>query len=442
MMKNTRVALVILALPLLYKPAFGQEQEIAELKKKNQELEERVKRLEEKQQLIEKMFGEKQEDPTHAETVFDEGFFFVGADDVLRIGSSAQLDVRIFAGGEGDNTFLVRRARVFATGVLEDKFGYMVMPRWDNGVATLHFAWLESSHSPYASLRIGQFKEPLSLEGLHSDQYWDFVERSLIVSTQLPLEDLGILLYGKFWRQRIEYGLGWFNGRGKNLTDNNDDKDVAARIVLTPWKHARARLLRNLNLGVSYSRGENEESLGGSRFRTGAGTTFWTFGAGTVQSDDRTRLGFDLEWIFGPASIKTEYLEQDWGGLARASVREDLTIDGWYVLGSYLLTGDEKRRNKPVVPKAKFDPAKGTWGAWEVAARYEEFRADQDVISSGIATGTNKVTGWSVGINWYPNRHMKAVLGFQHLEFEDALTTNGTSQDNEDVLTFRFQFIM
>lgn len=427
--------------------SFAQVDDKQNQDKQLKELEEKIKKLEETQQkqkeFFDKIFGEKQDTLKHVDTLFDEGFYFVGADDRLRIGASAQLDTRFFEhGSEGDNTFLIRRARFFATGVLEDKFGYMVMPRWDNGAATLHFAWLESTHLPYAKFRVGQFKEPLSLEGLHSDQYWDFLERSLIVSTQLPLEDIGFMVYGKCWEDRIEYGLGWFNGRGKNLTDNNDDKDFAGRLVLTPFKTMSEKTLQNLNIGFSYSVGDNQESIGGTTFKTGSGITFWTFGAGTTEDDNRIRRGYDVEWIYNSASIKAEFLEQDWGELVKGAAREDLSVKGWFIQGSYILTGDEKRRNKPVVPKDKFDPAKGKWGAFEVVGRYEKFDADRGIITSAIATGTNEIKGWTLGLNWYTNRHMKIGLNYQHLNYKDKLIINGKTHQDEDLLTLRVQFEM
>ena len=165
----------------------------------------------------------------------------------------------------------------------------MVMGRWDQQAPNLHFAWLESQHLAYARFRVGLFKEPFSMEGLRSDQYWDFVERSLGVANFLQLEDVGAMLYGKFGESRIEYGVGVFNGRGRS-TENNPDKEYVGRLVVAPFR-GWAGLFDDLYVGVSASALGQEEVLGGGGFQTGAGTRFWRWSSGpdAVVDDDRVR---------------------------------------------------------------------------------------------------------------------------------------------------------
>ncbi len=275
------------------------KKEVEASRRRQEELERRVDSLQKEQRgLLDRIVSQRQEKDKEAETIFDEGFWFVGKDDKLRIGGSGQLDGRFFPEDEdGDSHFLVRRARLFATGVLEEKWGYMVMGRWDQQTPNLHFAWLESQHLPYARFRVGLFKEPFSMEGLHSDQYWDFVERSLGVANFLQLEDIGAMLYGKFGENRIEYGVGVFNGRGRS-TENNPDKEYVGRLVVAPCR-GWAALFNDLYVGVSASASGQEEVLGGGGFQTGAGTRFWRWSSGpdAVVDDDRVRRGADLEWV-------------------------------------------------------------------------------------------------------------------------------------------------
>lgn len=399
--------------------------DLEESKRKQAEMEQRLDALDPKQEPKEKQ----------AETIFDEGFWFVGKDDKLRVGGTGQLDGRFFLENEdGDSNFLVRRARIFGTGVLEEKFGYMVMGRWDQQTPALHFAWLESQHLPWARFRVGLFKEPFSMEGLHSDQYWDFVERSLGVSNFLQLEDIGAMLYGKFWDDRIEYGVGVFNGRGRSL-ENNADKEYVARIVVAPF-HKAVDVLDHFYVGVSGSIGGQKETLSGTTFKTGAGTNVWTWATTTTVEDDRVRWGVDLEWLFGSAAIRAEYIDVDWGDVVRGAAIDRFTGSGWFVEGAYVLTGEKKRRNKPVLPETNFAPADGAWGAWELAARYEELKLDEGALSQGMATGTDEVNGITLGVNWYPNRHMAVKMDWHHLWFDDAIGGN----DDESVLTLRFQF--
>ena len=409
------------------------------------------KKVQERLATLEKKLGEKddQKPPTDkktpgkpVESTYDEGFWFVGPDDKLRIGGSGQFDARFYEqGNPGDNTFQVRRARLYATGVLEENWGYMVMARWDRGSANLHWAWVESQHVPYARFRMGQFKEPYTVEGVNSDQHFDFNERSLWVSNLVQLEDIGIMLYGKCLDQRLEYALGAFNGRGKEKDDTNDDKEVVGQLTLAPWHNSDARSVKGLNLSFSGSHSHMEEDdLKSASYTTAAQTKFWTYASTVAATGSKDRASAELEWLIGPASIKGGVHEARLGDLQMAGMEESVTVDGWSVWGTWLLTGEDKPRNKAVVPKAAFDPKKGTWGAWELAARYEQFKADRELFKQGFLTGTNQADSTTVGLNWYMNRHMKTLLDFQTTQFRDSVTLNGSPVSHENTLTLRFQF--
>jgi len=419
------------------------KREVEESKRHQRELEKRLDALEKEQKesrsFLDRLLSGREEQEEGAETIFDEGFWFVGKDDRLRIGGSAQLDGRFFPEDEdGDSNFLVRRARIYGTGVLEEHWGYMVMGRWDQQTPNLHFAWFESQHLPYARFRVGLFKEPFSMEGLHSDQYWDFVERSIAVSNLLQLEDIGAMLYGKLGADHLEYGFGVFNGRGRTL-ENNPEKEFAGRLVVAPFRGV-IPVFNDLFLGASVTTSGQEETLAGSGFQTGAATRFFTWSAGAAVDDDRTRWGADLEWLFGPVALRAEYLKVDWGAIDLGGASENFRAGGWFVEGACVLTGEAKRRNRPVLPDKVFDPGKGGWGALEVVARYEVFRLEEDVLDAGFATGTDAVRGSTIGINHYPNKHMIFKFQVQYLKFDDDILVGSRQNDDELALFARFQF--
>lgn len=403
--------------------AFGLSQDDTDLKKKVEDLESRLKKLEEQKQT-------QQEKKT--ETTFDEGFWTVGKDDKLRVGASGQFDGRFFLDNtEGDSNFLIRRARVFATGMLETYYNYMIMGKWDQQTPALHFAWLEDQHLPYARVRIGLFKEPFSMEGLHSDHYWDFDERSLTIANLLQLEDIGAMVSGKFLEDRIEYGVGIFNGRART-PDNNANKEFVTRIVVSP--------LNKLFLGASYSTSTQKESLAAQTFKTGAGTTIWTWASSTKVDDTRERKGADIEWICGPVAVRAEYLAVDWGNIQRNASLEKFTSSGWFIEASWVMTGEDVRRNKNVLPKKNFDPAAGGWGAWQLAARYESFKLDDGVLDKGLATGTDKINGFTAGVNCYMNPHVQLKIDWQRIEFDDPIFFGNEKNNSESVIFVRWQF--
>jgi phosphate-selective porin OprO and OprP len=99
---------------------------------------------------------------------------------------------------------------------------------------------------------------------------------------------------------------------------------------------------------------------------------------------------------------------------------------GWYVEGTWILTGEARTYspsainnemggfNAPV-PSRPFSLQGGSWGAWELAARYSD--ADLNWHTTQLAT-TSQLAGvlggdervLALGINWYLNRNVRLML--------------------------------
>ena len=193
-------------------------------------------------------------------------FTLVTPNQTLSIGGLLQLDGRFFTGEHQNNsTFLVRRARVFFTGTLYDTFTYMLIPRWDNMNSDIYQAWVEFLCPQWAKLRVGLYKEPFSLEALTHDAYLTFAERSLVVFNYLQILDIGAMFYGKVANDQIEYGVGFFNGRGEKF-DNNNNKEFIGRIV---YRLPDLCDIGRVYVGISGSTAHMDEDLSGTSFETG-----------------------------------------------------------------------------------------------------------------------------------------------------------------------------
>lgn len=114
-------------------------------------------------------------------------------------------------------------------------------------------------------MKVGKFKTPVGLEVLVSDPATPFIERSML-SNLLPNRDLGVQLGGDLMGGRLNYALGIFNGvaDGANSTntDFDEDKDVAARVMVRPFKHVAHSPLAGFSLGLGGSQGR-QKSAGG-----------------------------------------------------------------------------------------------------------------------------------------------------------------------------------
>lgn len=368
------------------------------------------------------------------ESLYDEGFWFSGPDDKLRIGGWAQTDARLLEGGHpGANTFTTRRARLLGTGYLEKHFGYLVMIALERPSSPLQFAWLEYTHHPALKIRVGQFKEPYSMEELTADLYLDLLERSIGTSNFSPAQDLGAMIHGKLLKNRLEYAMGVFNGRGKNTEDNTDSKDFAGRLTVAPLAGLAQKWTKTVILGVNGTLGKQNEDFSSKSLTTAAQTKFWTYANGVSLTDDRARLGVDMEWLVGPASLKSEWARTTFGKIRKGTLTADAIFSSWYVSTSYLLTGEDKPRSKPVKPKRGL-------GAWELALRYEEFLAEQSMIQQGFATGSHEVRAITSGINWTPNHHIRLSFNHVYSSFDDSVTVSGKAITKENLYLLRTQF--
>ena len=81
-----------------------------------------------------------------------------------------------------------------------------------------------------------------------------------------------------------------------------------------------------------------------------------------------------------------------------------------------VITGEENTY-RGVKPRTNF--GEGGPGAWELAARYGRLDIDDEAFRLGFAnpsSAARTARSFGVSLNWYLNRHVKAVLGYDHTE--------------------------
>ncbi|MBI5582410.1 MAG: hypothetical protein HY892_01170 [Deltaproteobacteria bacterium] len=378
-------------------------------------------------------------------TIYDEGFYLKGKDDQLRISGWLQGDARWFLDSDNhdNDTFLIRRARFDVRGVLEDDWAYRLYATFigeRNGV--LQEGWLEYKKYPSFRVRAGQVFEPFSLEAIYSALWTDFMERAVIVNSVSPQEDIGVMIFGKFWDNRVEYGIGAFNGQGRNREAVVDDKDLTGRLVFSPFLHSSSlAALKKLSFGGSYGTGNNKQDLSGFDLRTEATTTFLDIQTGVNQDGRLTRWGVELDYALGPFGMKSEYITSRFDDVVRGTAKTYYEQRGAYLTAGYVLTGEDWAQNATVKPKRNFDPSKGGWGAFQLLGRYQYIETDDNIIKSGFAVGTDKAQTVTLGLNWYWNRHVRFQLNYSYSWFDDIITVGGVKLDKESVILSRFQYV-
>ncbi len=418
-----------------------------------EELDQKVKVLERKLELADEAAATKaKESPVF--TAGKEGFGWSSADKLytLKLRGFLQADSRYFLDDEDEkatDTFLLRRARVIIDGSVGKKIAFRIAPDFGGGKSELQDGYLDYKAQEAFNLRFGRTKIPFGLERLQSSTETLFNETGLPTGLT-PSYDEGIMAYGSFGKGTLEYQLGVFNGGpdGASIdSDTNDEKDLAARLWLSPFKNSDSSAWSGLSFGVAGTYGEQSGTTnapGLPTFKTGGQQTFFSYKTSTNASDtavadgDRLRLSPQLYYAVGPVGVLGEYVvsEQD---VANGVGRDSLENDAWQVAVSYVLTG-ETPSLKGVKPLKAFDPSAGTWGAWELKARFGEFSIDDTAFEKGYADAkksANCAEAVGLGVNWYLSNHAKLALDYEKTAFDGGAATG--NRPDEQVIIARAQ---
>src|SRR5580704_4375208 len=219
--------------------------------------------------------------------------------------------------GKITDGFSIKRARLDFQGHFSSQFDYRLLVDFvgqsgANGTAPTGGQQISPflveaniTYKPFTWLNVkaGQMIIEFSQENITQDRNLDLIERSQVVNALVARKGdaanglvdsvgnqngraIGIQLNGSLvrieGRHLIDYYLQLLDGAGINTLDNNQSKDVDARLVLHP--------LRFLSLGGSYYDGFD-------RF------------TGTPTKDQlRTRWGLETELELNALSIKGEYI--------------------------------------------------------------------------------------------------------------------------------------
>lgn len=420
------------------------------LQEQVEELDQKVRVLERKDELEKEAAAEKAKTATSVTSGRD-GFSIRSADGAyqLKIRGYVHFDGRFYQNDDErpvSDTFILRRVRPIFEGTVAKIFDFRIMPDFGGGTTVLQDAYIDARFSPKVKVRAGKFKPPVGLERLQSATDILFVERGLPTNL-VPNRDLGVQLFGDLAGGNVSWAAGVFNGvpDGANGDlDNNDGKDYAARLFFQPFLAGNGPW-KGLGFGVSASTGDQEGTLTSTSlagYRTPGQQTFFSYrsdgtAAGTVIADgERFRLSPQGHLYHGPFGLLAEYVisRQE---VRRADVTAELENTGWQAQASWVFGGEPTFRG--VSPKKPFDREAKTWGAFEIKARYGRLEVDEDSfpIFANPASAAQAADEWGLGVNWYLNRNLRIDLDYERTEFEGGASSG--DREDENVLLSRFQ---
>ncbi len=367
----------------------------------------------------------------------------------IKFGSRIQEDFRIYEKNDRDKDsgFQLRRAYLEFEGKLLKDWLFNFVADFGSNDSRVLYAHMDYVAFPWLSVRIGQDKEPFGMEELTSDKWLDLIERSMITRATTPEYNYGIMLYGKVLDELLGYKVGYYNSSNAGVSGSVGGQDVAGRLEVSPLKRLETPI-KNLKVGFNFTAGDQDFH----KMKSVRDPSLRDIMPRIEGNGSRYRFGGDVIWTKGPGSLKGEYIQTK---TERPNNLSDIGVSGFYVGGTYILTGEKKQHSKGVKPKKNFDPRNGGWGAFELAARYGQLYVD-DVGGKGLAIAPgegfdmadnivgNQVDAIEVGVNWYLNPFMKFSMAYSHAMYDKtgpglSPHVGGSFENNYDFVLGRFQ---
>lgn len=259
-----------------------------------------------------------------------------------------------------------------------------------------------------ATLGVGKTKETFSISRLSAMVYEPAQqERASVADGLLPARNIGIVVNNSVLNERMTWSAGVFNNwyeTGKAFSEN--PTVVTGRISGLPYVSEDESNLLHLGIAGRYS-----NAAGGIRYKTKTEIFSGPVSVDTEMIEDAEytfHYGLEMAWRKGPFILISEYIQSN----VRSSAFNDPSFKGYYVVASYVLTGEMRQYNKRSGIFNRIKVANGVnsggWGELEVYSRWSSFDLSDKSIDGG------EMNTFSLGINWSPISAIQVNLNYRY----------------------------
>jgi phosphate-selective porin OprO/OprP len=332
-----------------------------------------------------------------------------------------------------------RRARFGVEGTFSGNFNYRLLLELagsgTEGPARINDAWIAYTGFAPFTLQVGAFSPPSNMDDGTSPEDQVFVERASAseLSRALGGADgrlgVGLRSGGKRWMSALTLTTRTVNdaevfdsqfaavGRAGGLVATSDDYNVhlgaSATYVFSPPDQGSSATPPRHALRF---RDRPEIRVDGVRL----------IDTGAIDAAHASTYGVE----FG-ANYKNLYFQGEnfWFGVDRRDpTLDDPSFGGYYLQGSWLLTGEARRYNAATGsfqnprPKSPFSH-EGGWGAFELAARFSHVDLNFNEGDAGLAPVAGAIRGGeqdvlALGFNWYLNPNFKVLFDYLMIDVD------------------------
>ncbi|MCW3083916.1 MAG: hypothetical protein JWP12_1282 [Bacteroidetes bacterium] len=257
-------------------------------------------------------------------------FFQILANKQIQIGGYTQLRYQSFQEAGKPDGFDVRLARLDIKGNINPYWEYRLQTDFA-GSPKIVDAYAAYKPFDFLKITVGQLKVPLSPENIAESSKLESIDRAQVVEALAARSkdvignqnghDIGIQASGSVVKIRerylLDYYIAYLNGAGVNVSDNNESKDVAGRLVFHPFA--------GFDIGGAYYNGLD-------KFGTPA------------KDQQRLRYAGEIAFTYKGANIKAEWIHGQDGIIQR---------EGWFAQATYFVW---KRKVQLLAKYDTYDP--------------------------------------------------------------------------------------
>lgn len=202
-----------------------------------------------------------------------------------------------------NSTYNLKRTLLWAKARITDRWYFLFMHDFSSVVQEFYTDY-RISNNKALTVRFGQFKHSFSMENPMSPTQLELIDVYSQAVLYLagegpdPLNgvnygrDLGLMVYGDLFKDKLHYEIALMNGQGINCKDGNSDKDLIVKLEYKPFEHLRFVTSAQKGRGHSVAKEPvewNPEIKEGDNYR-------------------RDRISAGAEWKSPELSLRGEYL--------------------------------------------------------------------------------------------------------------------------------------
>jgi phosphate-selective porin OprO/OprP len=284
----------------------------------------------------------------------------------------------------------------------------------------INAAWLQYDGLGWGKVRVGAFAPTTGLEDGASNTSSLFAERAAIAEVVRGLAggDGRVALQTAFGGERWTL-TGALTGNVIQTQTYDEQVGFVGRATWTPYKRPDSLLHLGLNTNIIIDPAATGPDVPGGavtniRLRERPeirvdGTRL--IDTGNIDAENAYAFGGEFGYLYKNLYVQAEYFNIDVE--RRTGTLPDPSFSGWYIQGSWILTGESRRYSANSGfdgprPDKPFNLATGDWGAWELGLRYSTIdlnSRENDLPADGSIRGGEQDI-FSVGLNWYPNTNV------------------------------------